>query len=209
MGRNRLYLLSALVAVGLIATVLYSGILVNLNVPTAYELELGEYRSTKDQFLRNSPQTPIPEHIRLAFQGLKYYPANPKWKLKATFARRVQVNDRPTIAEDSDLKLAGVLYFQVDSGQDSLLAYWQQPDRFDELFVPFRDATNGKGTYAGGRYLNLRYVEGDSVEIDFNKAYNPLCAYNPLTVCPLPPPANTLKYQVEAGEKEFSLKSRL
>jgi uncharacterized protein (DUF1684 family) len=209
MGRNRLYLLSALVAGVLIAIGLYWGIVVSRREPSTYELELGEYRLSKDQFLRNSPQTPIPEHIRLAFQGLKYYPANPKWKLKAAFARRVQVNDRPTITEDSDLKLAGVLYFQVDSKQDSLLAYWQQPDRFDELFVPFRDATNGKGTYAGGRYLNLRYVEGDSIEIDFNKAYNPLCAYNPMKVCPLPPPANVLRYKIEAGEMEFPLKDRL
>lgn len=209
MSRHQRYLIWSLIALALLGTGIGYWVVEELHEPTAYEIAIAEHRRIKDQYLRNAPQTPIPEHIRLAFRGLSYYPPNPKWRIKAAFERRVQVNDRPEIPEDNDLKLAGVLFFQIYDRTDSLLAYWQHPDRFDELFVPFRDQTNGRGSYAGGRYLNLKYSEGDSVILDFNKSYNPLCAYNPLVVCPMPPPENKLEYRIEAGEREFPLKDRL
>ncbi|MBP6826735.1 MAG: DUF1684 domain-containing protein, partial [Saprospiraceae bacterium] len=77
---------------------------------------------------------------------------------------------------------------------------------FDYLFLPFKDTTNGDTTYGGGRYLDLRLdnIGSDQMmEIDFNKAYNPWCAYSDGYNCPIPPATNHLEMAVEAGEKVF------
>jgi uncharacterized protein (DUF1684 family) len=73
------------------------------------------------------------------------------------------------------------------------------------LFVPFKDMTNGKETYGGGRYLDLETtdIQNDSVILDFNKAYNPYCAYSNGYSCPIPPKENHLAVSIEAGEKTF------
>ena len=77
------------------------------------------------------------------------------------------------------------------------------------LFLPFRDSSNGRGTYAGGRYLydTIKGADlganGESILLDFNFAYNPSCAYNDQWVCPLAPPDNWLEFAIPAGEKEF------
>jgi hypothetical protein len=73
----------------------------------------------------------------------------------------------------------------------------------DYLFLPFLDDTNGEESYGGGRYIDLRIPEGDEVVIDFNKAYNPYCAYNEKYSCPIVPRENYLDLKVEAGVKAF------
>jgi uncharacterized protein (DUF1684 family) len=79
----------------------------------------------------------------------------------------------------------------------------QESDYRDYLFLPFIDQTNGEETYGGGRYVDLRIPEGDTLIIDFNKAYNPYCAYNKKYSCPLVPAVNELKTSVTAGVKAF------
>jgi len=76
----------------------------------------------------------------------------------------------------------------------------------DYLFLPFTDATNGKETYSGGRYidLNVQGIKNDVIKIDFNKAYNPYCAYSDGYQCPKPPAENEIKQNINAGEKAFS-----
>lgn len=71
----------------------------------------------------------------------------------------------------------------------------------NHLFLPFTDLTNGHETYGGGRYLNLSIPTGDTIVIDFNKAYNPLCAYNAKYYCPIPPKSNALQLPIQAGIK--------
>ena len=73
----------------------------------------------------------------------------------------------------------------------------------DYLFLPFTDKTNGDSSYGGGRYLDLKLPEGDSIIIDFNQAYNPYCAYNDKYSCPVPPKSNNLDIEVLAGVKTF------
>jgi uncharacterized protein (DUF1684 family) len=73
----------------------------------------------------------------------------------------------------------------------------------DYLFLPFLDDTNGEESYGGGRYIDLGIPEGDEVVIDFNKAYNPYCAYNEKYSCPIVPRENYLDLKVEAGVKAF------
>lgn len=71
------------------------------------------------------------------------------------------------------------------------------------LFLPFLDDTNGDSTYGGGRYIDARIPEGETMVIDFNKAYNPYCAYNEKYSCPIVPRANYIPIAIEAGVKAF------
>jgi uncharacterized protein (DUF1684 family) len=71
----------------------------------------------------------------------------------------------------------------------------------DRLFFLFKDLTNKDATYGGGRFLYAAPPEAGAVVLDFNQAFNPPCAFNPWTTCPLPPPENRLAIRVEAGEK--------
>ncbi|MFC6100642.1 DUF1684 domain-containing protein [Olivibacter domesticus] len=80
------------------------------------------------------------------------------------------------------------------------------PQYADYLFLPFTDPTNDNDTYGGGRYLDLRKsdIKGDELEVDFNMAYNPYCAYSAGYNCPIPPPENAINVPIQAGEKRFA-----
>jgi len=193
----------ALILVILMAFSIY---FVNIEEPASnYELEVQEKRAEKDYFLQTHPQTSLPSQIKLVFQGLAYFDVDEKWKIKTFLERKIDISQKPPEQADTSLKLAGLLHFNLDGKSYQLKAFWYQPDNFKQLFVPFRDLTNGKGTYAGGRYINTSFSDRDSLELDFNRAYNPLCAYNPMNVCPLPPPENNIPILIEAGEKQFPL----
>ena len=99
----------------------------------------------------------------------------------------------------------GEATFAVDGKNFMLKIYQsvhlvQKPEYKNHLFLPFHDATNGKETYGGGRYLDLEIPSGDTVVLDFNKAYQPYCAYNAYDYsCPIVPAENTLPVAVKAG----------
>jgi uncharacterized protein (DUF1684 family) len=108
---------------------------------------------------------------------------------------------------------AGQLVFEL-GGQPCLLTVLSLAQYAGGLFVPFKDATSGRETYGGGRYLFdtakntdalvLEITPGSSeVVIDFNYAYNASCAYSPRWACPLAPPENFLKVPVRAGELTY------
>ena len=100
----------------------------------------------------------------------------------------------------------GVLTFEIDSVQYRLFVYQshslrEREEYKDYLFLPFGDLTNGELTYGGGRFIDMRIPLGDSVVLDFNKAYNPYCAYSQGYSCPIVPQENFLKLEVKAGVK--------
>jgi hypothetical protein len=105
----------------------------------------------------------------------------------------------------------GKLAFKVNGKKLHLtvyrsLALMNNPLYKDYLFIPFKDATSGNSTYGGGRYIDLRMseFEGKKVWLDFNKSYNPYCAFSEGYSCPIPPKENLLKVSVEAGEKSYN-----
>ncbi len=104
----------------------------------------------------------------------------------------------------------GELHFELAEKKQTLNVYQsldlrKMPQYRDYLFVPFKDLTNAQETYGGGRYLDFRMkdIEGDNCVLDFNKAYNPYCAYSEGYNCPIPPRENHLEAKVEAGEMNF------
>ncbi|MBK8225856.1 MAG: DUF1684 domain-containing protein [Flavobacteriales bacterium] len=103
----------------------------------------------------------------------------------------------------------GLLRFIMDGKKERLTVFRnidlsKKPGYANYLFVPFTDLTNGEETYGGGRYIDLRGPLGKAVELDFNKAYNPYCAYGGKYSCPIPPIENHLDLRIEAGVKAFA-----
>jgi hypothetical protein len=148
--------------------------------------------------------TAVPE----GFAGPKWYPLDAKWRVPAKLDRDApgtgqHVQLQTSIGDLREMSVYGTLVFEVGGQEERLTAYQLVPPHpdWDELFVPFKDATTGKETYGAGRYLDIPRHDGDEYTLDFNKAYNPSCAYSPRYNCPYPPPQNRLAVAVEAGEK--------
>jgi uncharacterized protein len=170
-----------------------------------------EFRATRNALYKGHPQSPVPADVRGRFSGLKYYPYDPDWRI-------IGMLDRNVAPETLTLELPvdGVLQYTrvarlrfVARRQPAELSVFWIEGYGGGVFLPFRDATSGAETFGGGRYL-YDAVKGadlgggpDELILDFNYAYNPPCAYDPLAVCVMPPPENRLLIPVEAGEKNF------
>ncbi|MFZ9144141.1 MAG: DUF1684 domain-containing protein [Aquirufa sp.] len=137
-----------------------------------------------------------------AFHGIDHFPADQKWKIKAKFiptaGKKVTIIDITgrSYQEDSP----GLLEFVVDGKTYRLEA--GPGETKEDFFVVFGDATNKTSTYGGGRFLDTKGFNADgTVTLDFNKAYNPPCAFTPFATCPLPTKENKLTVAIPAGEK--------
>jgi uncharacterized protein (DUF1684 family) len=169
--------------------------------------ELDDFRADKDEFLRDHPQSPLRMDQREAFDGLRYFPENPALVVRGPLETTgVDRDERITMATtaggEQEYRRAGVVRFEVE-GEAAELTLFSSPGQ-DELFLPFRDATSGTESYGAGRYLEVEAAALDgTVEVDFNYAYNPYCAYNPDWACPIPPGENWLRVPIRAGERAF------
>jgi uncharacterized protein (DUF1684 family) len=142
---------------------------------------------------------------RRTFTGIDTYPIDRRWCLAARFEpyeppKRIPV---PNVVGIVDTMLSpGALVFQVDGVEQRLDPVLETPDD-TSLFVIFADATSGEETYGGGRFLYTDLPQDGKVIVDFNKAYNPPCAFTEYATCPLPPRQNVLPIAVHAGEKNY------
>ncbi|MBS1911181.1 MAG: DUF1684 domain-containing protein [Bacteroidetes bacterium] len=164
---------------------------------TAVERE----RAEKDSAFRG-PGSPIPEGVRPTFTGLRYYPVAPALAFNLHLTRLSKPEPISIPASKGDLRSmvrAGTFVFSVE-GVECRLTAFASPEQPGLLFIPFRDATNSSETYEGGRYLDLEETAGDEYLLDFNRAYNPYCAYSPHYTCPLVPKENVLSVAIRAGE---------
>jgi uncharacterized protein len=144
--------------------------------------------------------------IRRNFTGLKWFAPNEAYKVTARFepypaAKTVKV---PNILGDLETYNApGVVAFTLNGEQLKLEAFEVGSADRKRFFFVFRDLTSGKETYPSARFLYADMpVNGETV-LDFNKAYNPPCAFNPYTTCPLPTEQNRLRVRIEAGELDY------
>ncbi|WP_224484664.1 DUF1684 domain-containing protein [Robertkochia aurantiaca] len=170
-----------------------------------------ERRKEKDKRFRDPALSPLKTEDLSDFEGLSYYEVDSAYIVPAVFERTPDTDPfyMPTTTDRySREKLYGKLHFQLQ-GKDLTLNLYQNEELKNTegyenyLFLPFADLTNTTETYAGGRYLDMSIPEGDTVMLDFNRAYNPLCVYNEKFSCPLVPQSNMLNVAVEAGEKRF------
>ncbi len=167
-------------------------------------MDLEHFRKEKDEFFRAHPQSPLTREQRRTFQGLSYFPPAPDLRLRLSPEApegETEVRMQTTTGGEEVYRRAGLVRFEVEGQPASLTLYASE---HPGLFLPFRDTTSGKESYGGGRYLDLDEPGDDGrVEIDFNYAYNPYCAYNEAWTCPLPPPENWLSVPIRAGERDF------
>lgn len=145
---------------------------------------------------------------------LRFYEPDETFQVKCTFEQVLDGEpfEMPTYSgKTKSYMVFGKLHFTLNGQKMSLniyrsLALAKIPKYQDYLFVPFMDLTSAHETYGGGRYLDLRMGElnAETIYLDFNKAYNPYCAFSDGYSCPVPPAANHLKVKIEAGEQNFA-----
>lgn len=163
--------------------------------------EIEATRALKDSLFRHGPESPLRPEDAAGFPGLRYFPVDPAWRIPGEFHRYGRVRRLPmpdSAGAETVVERLGRFLFEHGGRSWRLEVYGSGKD--GDLTVFFTDATNGQQTYGAGRYAPLEVDEAGSWLLDFNRAYNPFCAYNPDYICPLPPEQNRLPFAVAAGE---------
>lgn len=166
------------------------------------------YRHALNEEFANPDESPLTADSLKTFKALPFYPIDTNFCIVTRF--------EPIISEPFEMattttrkplyKVFGKVTFVLLGDTLTLHIYQNQNLMTREgyenyLFLPFTDLTNGEETYPGGRYIDLRIPLGEMITIDFNKAYNPYCAYNYKYSCPIPPAENALPVRITAGVK--------
>jgi uncharacterized protein (DUF1684 family) len=175
---------------------------------TAYITTIKTEREEKDNFMRTSPESPFADKVA-SFTGLKYYPPDLKYKIVADLTPIH--NKKPVLLTTNDGKQEqyveyGYAEFDLTGYHNKLLILEMIDDgpSKGKLFLAFGDGTSAEETYGAGRYLDIDKTQGsNTITLDFNKAYNPYCAYSEKFSCPLPPTENLLVIPIPAGEKSY------
>ena len=175
----------------------------------AHQQSVRQFQQALNEEFRNPQESPLTAAERREFTGLPFYPTRYSYYTAATlvrdsasqpFAMETSTARRPLYRKYGELRF-------VLHGQSLHLTVYQnlellkRPGLEDYLFVPFTDLTNGHESYGGGRYLDLRIPPAGTTTmlLDFNRAYNPSCAYNHGYSCPVPPAENRLAVAIPVG----------
>lgn len=157
----------------------------------------------------DTASTPIPAGERAAFKGIHFFPVNLDYVVTAHFTRtpNEKAFGLATSSAQPDTYIKyGTIQFTL-MGKDYTMGLYQSQRLAQSeatknyLALMFKDKTNGAETYGGGRYVDLHIPQGDTITINFNKAYQPYCAYTEGYSCPIPPVENQLPVRIEAGVK--------
>jgi len=142
--------------------------------------------------------------VLAAFYGVDYFPIDSTWRVDAQLiphAKPLTIPVPTILGSVNQTSSPGILHFTINGEKQTLTALGKA-DR--SLSLIFADATNGKETYGSGRFLTVAAPDADGqTVIDFNRAYNPPCAFTPFATCPLPPAGNRLAHAIPAGEKKY------
>ena len=188
-------------------------ILISCNQPemSAHQQEILAFQNELNEQFADAEHSPlVPEDLE-TFESLKFFSIEKKYCVEAKFVRAKE--EIPFGMKTSTDRLPvyikyGEAHFKLNK-KDCLLSIYQNTDLVkneeykDYLFLPFTDLTSGEESYGGGRYIDLKIPIDKTIIIDFNKSYNPYCAYNHKYSCPIPPMENRLDIEVRAGVKAF------
>jgi uncharacterized protein (DUF1684 family) len=173
--------------------------------PVPYSAQIDEWHAEKDRFMRESPESPVPEAQRASFPPLPYFPTDESYRIPASLqpvSGSAAVEMPTSTGKRRKMRRLGTLSFTLNGTPLSLGAFAEADDTSGRrLFVPFGDLTNGVETYPGGRYLDLDRTPTGLYDLDFNRAYHPFCLFNPAYDCPYPPAESRLKVPIRAGER--------
>ena len=170
-----------------------------------------DYQKKQNAKFKDASTSPLTKKDRKEFEGLDFF------KFDSTFVVTAELklipdtkwfNMKTTTKRLSKERIYGVLTLSIHNETYRLNVYqgeenMQTEGLEDYLFLPFLDDTNGEESYGGGRYIDLRIPESDTIIIDFNRAYNPYCVYNEKFSCPIVPRDNYLPIEIKAGVKSY------
>ena len=170
-----------------------------------------KFQTELNESYADSLKSPLIKEDWIQFKGLDFFPIDEKYIVEASFIRTKKEKTfgmKTTTTRAPLYKKYGELHFSIDGKEFKLNVYQnidliKKPGYDDYLFLPFSDLTCGKESYIGGRYVDMRIQKGTIWTIDFNKAYNPYCAYNYKYSCPIVPLENNLDIEILAGTKKF------
>jgi len=176
---------------------------------TLEEQRVLKWRKERDVFFKSHQRSPLLPQDKKNFNGLKYYPFDPQYVFSGEIERfNFHINNPKYYATFLTNKGTnkryiryGKFHFQLAGKEYTIEIY--KSILSDTLFIPFKDKTNEKETYEGGRYIDAEILPDYKMVLDFNMAYQPSCAYNEKFVCALPPRENMLDIDIQAGEKNY------
>ena len=177
-----------------------------------YETEIRVYRALQNAEFRDPQKSPLSAEQMESFIKHDFFPIDEAYKVNARFEATPDARPFPMSTSTGGKQIyrrLGILHFELNGIPQTLEAYLQvrrfMPQGQKEIvFLPVVDLTNGNETYGAGRYLHFVGVpQGNTWTIDFNKLYNPYCAYNEKYECPLVPESNHLDLEVKAGVKDY------
>ena len=170
--------------------------------------QISKFQKELNDGYTNKKETPLRGDNYTKFTKHPFFPVDLKYRIKAQFTRTensVPFDLMTSSGETKPYRAFGNATFALN-GVTYILNIYQSLDLVktrgyeDYLFLPFRDETNGKETYGGGKYIDLRIPDGNEIVIDFNQSYQPYCAYNAYDYsCPIVPEENFLPLRIEAG----------
>ena len=201
------FLFFGFIALAIIVGTLFS--VIKLTPAGIHEFNQGDiiaFRKSKNQFLKQKIDSPFYKDLK--FDSLYYFAPDKKWVFKSDVYKVADGEELDLMPDRTGYpshKVVAYTILESKIWRDTLFLLKDLEEKSDSnFFVPFTDLSNGKGSYGGGRYLDLIIKPGKQTVIDFNFAYNPYCAYKSEFVCPKIPGINKLSKALEAGEKNYS-----
>jgi hypothetical protein len=175
------------------------------------EIRLFQYELNRE--FSDVTKSPLTKEDLKKFKTLEFFDIDENYNIEADFelTPNTPVFEMPTTTDRLPLyRKYGIARFTLNGKKMELSVYQSQElmtmvDYAEYLFLPFNDTTNGTLTYGGGRFMDLEIPKESSkkIRIDFNKAYNPYCAYNHTFSCPIPPSENNLPIAIPVGVKAY------
>ena len=217
--------LSSILLVLILATVSCSKRVATASTSTEYTAQSGikthieevkSFQTTLNAMYLDDSKSPLTHGQKAKFKengGHIFYEVNVDYRVIADLDTSIiekNIRFETTTDRIAIYDLYGIATFELQGQEYSLRIFQNQSLRAsdeykDHLFLPFQDLTNGSDTYGGGRYIDLKIPNDDMIVIDFNKSYNPYCAYNHLYSCPVPPRENFMDEKILAGVKYNAL----
>jgi len=180
---------------------------------TTYLDEVRQHQYKLNTFYSDKDESPLTEEGFKTFKSLDFFEINEEYSVKASFelTPNSPIFEMTTTTDRLPLyRKYGIATFKLKGEEFQLSLYQHQKeitstDHSNLLFLPFNDLSNGKTSYGGGRYIDIEIpdVNAKTVIIDFNKTYNPYCAYNGEYSCPIPPIENNLAIEIPVGIKSY------
>ena len=173
--------------------------------------DISIFREEQEEHFSDPEESPLTKGDLEHFEELEYFPIDLNLRVKAKFTKHKSMKLFYMKTSTDRLPKYGryaELTFEIEGKSYKLQAYQSQSllgqEEYENyLFVPFTDISCGDTSYGGGRYLDIDIPEGGEVILDFNKSYNPYCAYNSKYSCPIPPRENDLNVEILAGIKDY------